>query len=590
MGLLALVAAGAPAASAAPGDPDPSFGTGGVVRMLPSNEDIFMRGVATQPDGKIVLAGGDFVTNTTIVVRLLENGALDPSFGGDGIVNLALGTESSTAQAVLVQPDGKILLAGGAKGAVNFDFMFARLSADGLLDPSFGGGDGYELVAVGAEGDRANSVALGPGGRIVAAGEVALPASVNAAGVVVLTSSGLPDPGYFGGDGVTFETTTPKNDRGVDAAMLGDGRVLLADANGAGGGDGFTLIQLLASGARDPSFGLGDGEAVALPPSAGSPTGIAGRVMDFKLLGDGRIVASGYGYDEVGSPPVLDIKAAVARFLADGQLDESFGSSGWFTHQFGLGEDNAGTIDVTPAGRLVIAGSHTAQSSPITIDSPALARLDPGGALDPTFGTGGIVLNGITAPFGESFEDAALDPEERVVVAGRAYVGDGNTEVVVRRILGDKVPVGPPAVNQAPHARMKKVPKKVKAAKLKRFSGTASDPEGATLTVQVAVVKLLRGSGASASRIRPIPPRCKVMNAKAKFRWVKAKGPRRKATCPQRWLAVKGKAKWSFKLKKALPPGRYVVYARAVDASGLAESAFSRKAGNRYAFRVLPPR
>jgi hypothetical protein len=57
--------------------------------------------------------------------------------------------------------------------------------------------------------------------------------------------------------------------------------------------------------------------------------------------------------------------------------------------------------------------------------------------------------------------------------------------------------------------------------------------------------------------------------------------------CPQVWLTAKGTSKWSFKLKGVLPPGKYVVYARAVDGAGLAETSFSRMLRNRYGFRVL---
>lgn len=559
--------------------------------MLPSNEDIFLAAVATQPDGKIVLAGGDFTTKTTVVVRLLENGAFDPSFSGDGIVNLTLGTDSSAAQTLLIQPDGKILLAGSAKGAVNFDFMFARLNSDGSPDPSFGGGDGNELLPVGTKASRVEALALGPGGRIVGTGEAETGAE-DAAGVAVLGANGLPDPGYFGGDGVTTETTVPKSDEGVAAAMLADGRVLIGDANGAGGGDGFTLIQLLALGTRDPAFGGGDGLVESPIPSAGTESSIGGRISDFNVLPDGRIVASGYGYDQVGSPPESDKKAVVARFLADGQLDESFGTAGWFTRSLGPYEDAAQTIAVTPAGKLVIAASNTVQSTPIGIDSPALARLEAGGTLDPTFGTGGVVLNGITAPFGESFESAALDSRERTVIVARAYIGGGNTEVVLRRYLGDIAPAGPagPAANRAPHARMTKVPKKIKAHRLRAFLGTASDPDGDALgKVQIALLKIVPGGAKASAAAKKRAPRCLALkNAKAKFKPVKPKGPKGEKRCQPRWLNVKGKAKWSFKLKQDLPPGRYVVYARAVDVQGLAESSFSRKLGNRYAFGVLP--
>ena len=114
--------------------------------------------------------------------------------------------------------------------------------------------------------------------------------------------------------------------------------------------------------------------------------------------------------------------------------------------------------------------------------------------------------------------------------------------------------------------------RKVQAPKLKKFSGTAGDTDGNGLKkVQIAVTK-------------KVGKRCFAMkNAKGKFKRVKAKGK----GCPHRWLAAKGKAKWSFRLKRELPPGRYVVFARAVDGKGLAEDSFSRELRNRYAFRVL---
>lgn len=581
---LVALAALAPAASAAPGQLDPTFGNGGTVRMFFSEEDISLRGVATQPDGKIVLTGGNFLTGATLVVRLLENGAFDPSFGASGVVNLALGPEESEGRAVLVQPDGKIVIAGTARGAVNYDFAFARLNADGSPDPTFGGGDAKELVEIGPEFERPEAVALGPGGRIVASGEARLPGDVDAAAIAVLGPNGLPDPGYFGGDGAIAVTTTPKSDEGVAAAMLADGRVLIGDANAAGAGKGFTLIQLLANGTLDPAFGGGDG-LVEVPVPGNSTAG--GRISDFTLLADGRIVASGYGFDEVGSPATLDGKAAVARFLPDGQLDESFGSKGWFTQQFGAEGDSAERVAVAPNGKLVIAGPYIASTDPVISDARALARLEPGGSLDPTFGAGGISLSGVTAPFGESFADAALDAKERLVMVARAYIGGGNTEVVVSRYLGDIEP--PSAVkNRAPHARLKKVPKKIKADKLKAFIGTANDPDGSIARVQIAVTKVMPG-GAKASAKKA--PKCmRMVNPKAKFKPAKPKGAKGKQRCQPRWLTVKGKAKWSYKLKKNLAPGRYVVYARAVDSEGLAESSFTRKAGNRYAFRVLAAR
>lgn len=575
-------------ARAAPGAIDPSFGNGGELRMLPSHEDIAIRAVAAQPDSRIVLAGADQTVGQTIVLRLLPNGERDPSFGNGGLVSLQVGSEASEARALALQPDGKIVVGGTAKGATKYGFSVLRLNPDGSLDTGFGAGNGVQVVSVGPEEDSGEALALGPDGRIVVTGEARLPGD-SAAGLAVLGPDGSPDAGYFGGDGVTTFTTSQGFDDGVAVAMLADGRVLLADSNGAGGGHGFTLAQLLQSGLPDPGFGGGDGLVEVSPPSQGEAAGLGGRITDFELLADGRIVATGYGYDQVGNPPQDDLKAAVARFLADGQLDASFGSGGFSTHQFGPFDEQPGWIGVTPSGRPLIAATNFVQVTPSSIESPALARLDPDGGLDPTFGVGGQVLNGATAPFGEPMEAAALDPEERTIVVGRAYIGGGDTEVVLRRYLGDKVPLGPRGPNLAPHARLKKLAKKLKRGKPRSFAGTASDADGSVAKVQIAVARLVRGGARVAAKRRA--PRCLVMkNARAKFKAVKPVGPKGRRACPQRWLTAKGTAKWKYKLKKALPPGRYVVYARAVDGEGLAETAFTRKAGNRYAFRVLARR
>jgi uncharacterized delta-60 repeat protein len=579
--LLASLAA-APAASAAPGGLDPSFGSGGIVKLFPNNGQISLRAVATQADNKIVLAGGEEPGNV-ILVRLLESGAFDPGFGVGGKVTTPFPGGFGEARAVAIQPDGKIVIAGSAKGAAKTDFLVARYNADGSPDAGFGGGDGIQVVPIGTLDDIAEGVSIGADGHIAVTGRVDLTGGKTAAGVLVLKADGTPDPG-FSTDGLTLVETTgaEKSDRGEDVVEQPDGKFVIADSTGDGAGNGFTVVRLLGNGLPDPEFGGGDG-VVTTPVPPGTAMGSGGRATDLVLLPDGRIVASGYGYDEVGAPPKPDGKTVAVAYLANGDLDLGFGGAGTgiFTQQVAPGSDSARTILRTPPGQLLLAGSYDVAES----DSPAVLRLTPAGLLDPGFGVGGQVLRGVTAPFGESFEDAALDPEERLVMDSTAYVGNNVTETVITRILGDKVPKGPE--NKAPHARMKKVPKKVKAAKLKRFSGTASDPEGAALTVQVAVVKLLKSGAQPKKAIGS----CWVMkNAKGKFKRIKAEATKGDQRCPQRWLAVKGKAKWSFKLKKQLPPGRYVVYARAVDTSGLAESAFSRKAGNRYAFRILPPR
>src|SRR5262245_14652956 len=111
-GLLAVLPLGAPqAALAGDGDLDPTFGGDGIVTTAFPGGTVSATSVVVQADGKLVLAGsssrGDFV-----LLRYTANGALDPSFGGDGVVTTDLGGCCEFANALVLQPDGKLVAAG----------------------------------------------------------------------------------------------------------------------------------------------------------------------------------------------------------------------------------------------------------------------------------------------------------------------------------------------------------------------------------------------------------------------------------------------------------------------------------------------
>jgi uncharacterized delta-60 repeat protein len=581
--VVALVAV--PVANAAPGELDPSFGSGGMVKLLESEEESYAEAVAVQPDGRIVVAG--YEKGNAVVLRLLPNGEADPGFGAGGKVTTVIPTGFSGFRAVTLQPDGKIVAVGEAKGAANGDFLFARYNSDGSPDGSFGGGDGIELVPVGVLSDEADAVAIGPDGKIAATGFAELPGPNEALAVVVLKANGEPDPS-FGGDGSVTKETAEKYDTGVAIATFADGGILVGDNNAAGGGDGFVLMKLLAGGGYDSSFGGGDGIVVTELPVDGAEGVSAGRVNDLAVQPDGRIVAAGYGFDYQATPSAYLSEVVVTRYTPAGELDTSFAGGGIFTHRI-ENEGTAETMELGEKGRILIAGYYENPTS--KMNSAWVGRLDANGSLDPSFGAGGLVLRGDTAPFGEGVEASAIDSEDRLLTIGTAYGGGGTSWGSLTRYLGDPrpvaaIPINAPA-NRAAHAKMKPVPKKLRVGRLKAFSGTAADPDGnGVQRVQIALVQKVRG-GAKARASARARVRCFALkNAKLRFKRVKAKGKQ----CPQVWLSVKGTAKWRFKLKGTLPPGRYIVFARAIDGKGLAETSFSRKLGNRYAFRVLAPR
>jgi uncharacterized delta-60 repeat protein len=568
----ALCGVAVPGVAAAPGDLDPSFGVGGKV-VLPFGDEPFGRGVAIQPDGRIVVAGSGGDPARFTVSRLLPDGAPDPSFGAGGTVTTAI-DEFAEARSVAVQPDGKIVAVGSAKGAVNGDFAFVRYGADGTPDPGFGGGDGIVVLPVGADHDEANAVSIGADGRIYATGRSVLPAD-QGAGTAVLMPGGEPDAS-FSEDGTVVVQTPVKNDQGKAVVALPDGRVLLASESGAGVGAGFVIVRLLPGGGFDPSF---TGGGIVVTPIPGENVGMGlGRSTDLIQLSDGRFVVSGYGYDYVGVPAEYDSKFALARYLPEGELDPGFGFGGIAEAQIASGDDSAEALGLLPDGRVALGGIYRPTK---TSFAPALARFVTIGDLDPTFGAGGVVTRPLVPPIqSEDVRDLAIDAFGRIVTVGVASEpGDARNVVVAR--YGDPQPTANgPVGNRPPRSRMKKVPRRVSADELKGFSGTASDPDGNALRrVQIALVRLV--DGAKASRRRE--PAClSLRSRKPKFKRAKP----RSGGCAQRWLTVKGKARWRFRLRGLVPPGRYVVYSRAIDSEGLAESSFSRRAGNRYAFRV----
>src|SRR6266540_2138147 len=167
VGLLAvgLLLASPALTLAAPGDLDPTFGSGGIVITRGSSMRTLdsASAMAIQSDGKIVVAGSIYDIPSSpgswrlAVVRYNTNGSLDTSFNGTGEVITSVG--DSGASSVAIQLDGKIV-------AVSSNFTVVRYNSNGSLDSSFGG---TGIVITPVEGST-NSVAIQSDGKIVAAG------------------------------------------------------------------------------------------------------------------------------------------------------------------------------------------------------------------------------------------------------------------------------------------------------------------------------------------------------------------------------------------------------------------------------------
>ncbi len=304
---------------AAPGDLDPSFGSGGIVITdFGGNDTAFA--LALQPDGKIVAAGtssgGGTGTNFALA-RHNPDGSPDASFGARGtVITDFISNGSDEVHALAIQPDGKIVVAGFV--SQGFDFALARFGQDGSLDPTFG--TGGKVISQSTSYGSLWAVALQPDGKIVVAGEsnsrVAL-ARYNPDGSLDAT---------FGGGGTVIGVG---DGRANAIALQPDGKIVVAGDSRSYYVDfadqlrtikRFALARYNPDGSPDATFGLG----------GRSTTGFGGDDIAFALAlqPDGKIIVAGESNSRV----------ALARYNSDGNLDATFGGGGTVITDFGGGE------------------------------------------------------------------------------------------------------------------------------------------------------------------------------------------------------------------------------------------------------------
>jgi uncharacterized delta-60 repeat protein len=399
LGCAVVVLAALPApslAQAAPGDLDPSFGTGGKV-TTDFGGDVQGEIVSTAIDsrGRIVAGGfsGDIHSRGYFTLaRYLPDGSLDRSFGTGGIAVTGL---EGTAFSVAIDRVGRIVAAGSARGApAGSDLAVSRYHSDGSPDTSFGTGG---VVTTDFGGDEwARSVAIDSRGRIVAMGQRGL-----GRGWFVLaryTPSGTLDPS-FSGDGQAIAGFGVRA-RATSGLIGTRNRIFVAGYVQTRSGDGdFALVRYSQNGVISArSFGAG-----------GKVTTDFGGNDDAESVAidsQGRIVAAG------GTNGGF----ALARYHADGSLDPSFGDDGRVTTEFAYG--NADDVAIDSAGRIVAAGYRPTGDGSEDRSVFAVARYKPVGGLDPSFGAGGKVTTDFGAETLDEAFSVAIDSEDRIVAAG----------------------------------------------------------------------------------------------------------------------------------------------------------------------------
>jgi uncharacterized delta-60 repeat protein len=423
-------------ARATPGDLDTSFNFDGKVTTLIGGESE-ARGLALQPDGRIVATGWALGSNFDVALaRYAANGSLDPSFGTGGEVTTPIGPGDDMGLAVALQPDGRIVVAGHASNGSNLDNAVVRYNANGTLDTSFGAG-GKVTTAVGSGNDEAYAVAVQPNGRIVTGG-YAPTASNNDFLVARYNPNGTLDTTFNPG-GTKPGTVTTDFGGGNDAvngiAVQPDGKVVAAgQAVPPLSLAEVALARYNADGSLDTSFGNGGKVTTSINPFGSAAEAVA-------VEPDGRIVVAGYTSTDGNTRMFL-----VARYKSDGSPDTSFGSGG-IAHA-DLGDSTQSTafaVGVEPDGRILVAGNTRVGGN----YRFGLARFNPSGSLDPSFGSGGLV----TTSFGGNDAIAralVLQPDGRAVAGGAGAVA--TDEFGLARYLGGGSSTGPELTSDSAQA------------------------------------------------------------------------------------------------------------------------------------------
>lgn len=402
--VLAMFAAALPAV-AAPGDPDDTFGTNGVVITNQVADEEF-EGVATHTDGKTVAVGTLHLTNDEgIIARYNVNGTLDTSFSGDGIVRGFFGYTKVQLADVGLYPDGRIIVGGSAvDGGGSSHFLALRFQPNGALDPTFGGGDGIQETSLNSAppGDHVEGVAIYSDGRIALGGWSGSGGATDFVAIRLL-QSGAPDTS-FDTDGIAVIDLGSTAEYAHDVAIDSLGRIVLVGESGSDTG----IVRLQEpTGMPDSSFDV-DGRVVTDAGGNDVGWGVAIQPNDNPV-----VVGSSLG-------PARDL--TVIRYQAgSGALDATFAGTGIWTHDFHAFDDVGHGVLVLPSGDLVVAGQTFLSA---TTSQGFLLRVRPNGTLSGTgFGTGDAMETDLAGALANKLSAVAMTATGQIVAAGQAGVG-----------------------------------------------------------------------------------------------------------------------------------------------------------------------
>jgi uncharacterized delta-60 repeat protein len=399
-------------AAAQAGQLDPTFGQGGIVTTdfgttTSTSNEATANAVIIQPDGKILVVGGAPTSTgfpTAVLARYNTNGSPDTTFG---IAGVEVTDGVPVLSSVTLQTNGAIV----ATGEAGIDVTVVRYKPNGTLDPTFGTGG---IATVEAFGATTSGVVVQPDGRIVIAN----------GGLFRFLSNGQLD--------TTFGTGGTTKVAGFDPSgltLLPDGKLVVSCAFD-NGGDEFlnsgSVSRYNSDGSMDTSFGI-NGQLATPGPANG-----------LVFLSSGEFVVAGSIFSntaEVNGGFQPSTGFAVSRYEGAGFADGKFGAhAGVFTALANYPNVLTSGVGVQSTGNIVAVGS-AANLYPLAF---ALTRYTAAGQLDTTFGTDGIVITSFGSNTLAAANGLAIQPDNKIVAIG-SYTTTGfnfDTAFKVTRYLG----------------------------------------------------------------------------------------------------------------------------------------------------------
>ncbi|MFB7512640.1 calcium-binding protein [Streptomyces sp. NPDC056144] len=424
---------------------DPDFDTDGIVTSAFEGGSQSANAVAIQPsDGKIVVAGTTEVFDQEegngccffSVARYFPNGALDTAFGEGGLVRVQEFGGSADGADIAVMGDGRIVAAGKGAGG---GFALVRLLADGSLDPSLGGDGavvaGFTPTSPQDGGGIARRMELQPDGKIVSVGYVG-----NTAfdiGVARYLPDGTLDTSFSNDGMVTADFGGTEFGNAI--SVQPDGKILAAGSGGAG----FALLRYHANGTPDATFGTGGRTSVAFPGDGGLPYAMALQTNG-KIVLAGRAddpnssEANDFGVARFNSNGTIDTGFAGDGFAVTGfnDFDEARGvliqpdgkivAAGYGAgFAFALARFEGGDAPVPPAPNADLSVSSNSPV-PVTIGDRATYTVTVTNSSASTATATGVTLTDTLAGTGAAVTSAATTQGSCTTTATQATCAIGS--------------------------------------------------------------------------------------------------------------------------------------------------------------------